>query len=327
MKNRNLKKNSIAAAIDYGGTKILAGLIDIKGKIISKRRIETPKDLRKKNLVSQAAKLLEEMCAELSLNIRDTTGLGISLPGMVDREGKQLIYAPNWKIRNFYIKRDFEKLFNIKTFIANDINAAAVAELMLGHGKKDDSFFWITISTGIGGALVINGKPVTGKSGLAGEIGHIKISGSRLKCGCGKKGCLEAIASGPAILKRTKNRIKSPAFRKATSLHAGNLSTEAIIKAANNKDKGAGLIIDESASAVARALSYVINILDMETIVIGGGVMTDNALMFRLIKKYINEYTYEEKLRKIKLLKPVFRYDSCLIGAASLVFFNKMHTL
>ncbi|RMF92678.1 MAG: ROK family protein [Candidatus Schekmanbacteria bacterium] len=316
----NTKKKVIAAALDYGGTKILAGLIDSTGKIISKKKIQTPSKESKKRLVLEGKNLLEEISEKGGINLSDTAGLGISLPGMVDNNGEKLIYAPNWKMRNFYVKREFEKILGIRTVIANDINAAAIGEMILGHGKKIDSFFWLTISTGIGGALVIDKKLITGDNGLAGEIGHIKIYDRRLKCSCGKYGCLEAISSGPAILKRTKERIKSASFKRITALKKNDLTTEKIVAFANRGDEGAQKILDECSSAVGKALSYIVNLTDIETIIIGGGVMDNNPLMFRLIKRYIKEYVYEEKLRRIKLLKPKFRYDSCLIGAASLIF-------
>ena len=319
MKTQIKKERRLVAAIDYGGTKILAGIIDSKGKIISSRKVLTPDNVSKDVIIKTSASLLEEVCRESEISVQDTLGIGIAAPGIVSSKNEILLYAPNWKIRNFDFKKIFEKRFGVKVRVANDINAAAVAELNLGHGRWEKSFFWITISTGIGGALVLDGKLITGKRGLAGEIGHINIRENGPLCKCGKHGCLEAISSGPAILNTAIQKIRA---LEKTKLELEGLTTEKIVKAANKGDKLACEIIDEASREIARGLSYIVNLSDIDLMVLGGGVILKNPLMFRLIKKHIRGFIYEADKRDFRLTLPKFGYDSCLIGAASLILFD-----
>ncbi|MBI5375359.1 MAG: ROK family protein [Candidatus Schekmanbacteria bacterium] len=322
MITQNKKKKHLVAAIDYGGTKILAGIIDDKGKIISSRKVLTPDNVSKEIIIKTSANLLEEVCRESEISVQDTLGIGIAAPGIVSSKSEMLLYAPNWKIRNFDFKKIFEKRFGVKVRVANDINAAAVAELNLGHGKREKSFFWITISTGIGGALVLDGKLITGKRGLAGEIGHINIKENGPLCKCGKRGCLEAISSGPAILNTAIERIGTHGKKKNTRLELAGLTTQKIVEAANKGDKLAYEIINETSREIARGISYIVNLADIDLMVLGGGVILKNPLMFRLIKKHIRGFIYEADKRDFRLTLPKFGYDSCLIGAASLILFD-----
>ena len=205
--------------------------------------------------------------------------------------------------------------------VANDVNAAAFGELHFGHGRNEDSFFWMTVSTGIGGALVIDRKVVLGNKGLAGEIGHMIIDENGPLCKCGRKGCLEAFSSGTAIASLAKKRIKNGVvFQKLDpEIKPDEITSEAIVRAAFDGDRESILLLEEAARNISKALSYVVNLTDIELLVIGGGVMENSDLLFSLVDKNMKTYVYEYQQRNVRLVRPKLGYNSSLIGAGALV--------
>lgn len=307
------KSKKLTLGIDFGGSKILTGLITQDGNTKKYRKVETPDKKSKSSILNLTFNSLHELLEKEHLTMKDILGIGVAAPGLVDEKKGILLYAPNWNIRNFPLKTILKKKFPIPVKIANDINAAATGEVLFGHGIRERNFFWMTISTGIGGAIVINKKVISGDRGLAGEIGHTIVDESGPICSCGNNGCLESIASGPGILNMAKQRIKYS--KKSCHL----FSTKEIVRAANKGDSKAKDILDEAGKNISKAISYIVNIVDIEVIIIGGGVMQDNRFLIRVIEKYLKKYVYEYSHRKIKILTPKLGYNSSLIGAASLI--------
>jgi len=311
----------VAIGIDLGGTKILIGLINQKGEVINAIKKQTPKTKKIDEIMGLTFETIDNVISDSKTDIKEIIGIGVAAPGIVDMDKGILLYAPNWNLRNLPIRELLSEKFSIPVKVANDVNAAAIGELHFGHGRKENSFFWITISTGIGGALVINGELVLGNKGLAGEIGHIIIDENGPYCKCGRKGCLESLASGPAIAKLAKKRISDGAtFLKINSkINSDEITPEMIIKAAHDGDEEAVSLLKEVAKNISKALSYIVNLTDIDLLIIGGGVMEQNDLLFRFIDENMKDYVYEYHQRNVRLAKPELGYNSSLIGAAALI--------
>ncbi|OGL40031.1 MAG: hypothetical protein A2043_05175 [Candidatus Schekmanbacteria bacterium GWA2_38_9] len=315
----------LSIGIDLGGTKILIGLINDDGKIIHSLKKRTPASKRIDDIMNLTFETIDSAIADAGVDMKEISGIGVAAPGIVDEKNGVLLYAPNWNLRNIPVKRLLKDKFSIPVKVANDVNAAAIGELHFGHGKNENSFFWITISTGIGGALVVNGNLLLGNRGLAGEIGHMIIDDNGPDCTCGRKGCLEALASGTAIANLARKRIsEGRKFLKINSeIKPEEITAETVVRAASNNDKEAFSLLKEVSGHISKALSYVVNLADIDLLVIGGGVMVNNEILFKLIEENLKHYVYEYQHRNIRLVSPQLGYNSSLIGAGALILKSK----
>jgi len=311
--------------IDFGGTKILIGIINQDGEIIKSIKRNVPRTKHIDEIIELTSATIEDLFSDSKISLSNISGIGVAAPGIVDADKGILIYAPNWSIRNFPIKKIFSDKYSMPVKVYNDVNAAAIGELHFGHGREENSFFWITISTGIGGALVINGELLLGNSGLAGEIGHIIIEDNGPLCKCGRKGCLESLASGTAIASLARKKIKNGAvFHKIDpKINIDEITAETVIMAAHADDGEAISLLEEVARNISKALSYVVNLADVDLMVIGGGVMESNGLLFKFIDKNMKRYVYEYDQRNVKLARPALGYNSSLVGAGALILKDK----
>ena len=315
----------LTIGIDFGGTKILIGIINQDGEIIKSIKRIVPRRKKIDDIIELTFATIKELLADSKTSLNNISGIGVAAPGIVDADKGVLIYAPNWNIRNLPLKKILKDEFSMPVKVYNDVNAAAFGELHFGHGKKENSFFWITISTGIGGALCIDGEILLGNRGLAGEIGHMIIEDDGPACKCGRKGCLESLASGTAIADIAKKSIKNGAvFRKIDpKINPAEITAETVIKAAHAGDKEAVSLLEEAGRNISKALSYVINLADVDLMVIGGGVMENNGLLLKFIDKNMKKYVYEYDQRNVRLAKPKLGYNSSLVGAAALILKDK----
>lgn len=310
---------NLAIAVDFGGSKIIAGLIDKKGCTLTKSRALSNQDPDK--AISTISRLIERLLANKALS-KNITGIGISVPGMVDSQSGILLYAPFYDLRNFPLGGVVENRFGIKTYIENDVNSSALAELHFGYGKRIKNFFWITLSNGVGGALVVNGQLHQGAHGLAGEIGHITVKNQGKICDCGKRGCLETIVSGRAIGKSAVNRIKKGHKSIITSMICTKnktLGAKTVCEAAKRGDPLAQEVLSEAIEYLAKAISITINLIDPQMVILGGGVSQAGAVFLGPLRRRVEDYTIMGSYRTVPITRTKLGYYSSLIGAATLV--------
>lgn len=308
------------AALDIGGTKTIAAVLDDKGVILAQENFPSVVSGHEKHL-ELCVQSMKRLMRQLELNSEDFVGLGVSLPGIVDYEGGILIYAPyaNWK--NIAVAEFLAKNLGIlKVQCENDVNACAIGEQRFGLGRKYTDFIWMTVSTGVGGAVVEGSKLVRGGHGFAGELGHLKVEYKKpAHCPCGQYGCLEAHGSGTALIRETrKRRLESPAFSLALEemgLKPDGAGCAALAKVGNTD---ALEIMNQIGTYLGRGISYCINILDTQAIVIGGGVAASLDLLLPSIRVSIQQNTFE-RLQAIDIVKTPLGYEAALLGAAALV--------
>jgi glucokinase len=248
-------------------------------------------------------------------------GIGIVSPGSVDSKNGKLLEASNLPgFKDTPVSKIMEEEFNIKTFFDNDANAAALGELWFGAGKDCDNFVYITVSTGIGGGIVINRNIYSGNTNNAGEIGHTTVEPNGPKCNCGNRGCLEVMASGTAIARIAKERLKTG--EKSILSQYEVITSKEVFEAAAAKDRLAEGVIDYCMEYLGIGVANIVNTLDPEKIIIGGGVSKVGAVVFDWVRKVIDERAFKLPAKTIKIVPAGLGADAGVIGAVGIVLSN-----
>lgn len=298
-------RSAIAAAVDFGGTKLEIGFIDDAGRVVGSARLPTP-DGGPGNVAVVAAKALTDLAEHLGLDLPSLSGVGATVPGLADTKNGVLRFAPTQGWRDVPFAAMLSDAVGLPAYIANDVNACALAEQRFGVAKGCRNFLWVTVSTGIGGALVLNGQLFEGPRALAGEIGHMAVAIGGPRCGCGRDGCLQAVASGTAILKA--------AVARGLTVSTGR----DVFEQALAGDGRATEICDAVHAHIGLALSHAVNLLDLDLIVIGGGV-AESLDMDRLQKiVLLHAITLPEHVPPV--VQTTLQSNAALIGAGLLVF-------
>jgi Transcriptional regulator/sugar kinase len=315
--------------VDIGGTNIKLALCDQKGRLNGKRTFSTTSFKGKRALIDGIVSKIEELVSEAGLKKRDITGVGIGAPGAVDiRTGTvhYLINIPDW--REVPLGSILKKRLGIPVFVDNDVNVMALGEVYFGAGKGAVNMLCITLGTGVGGGLILDGKLYRGSSYAAGEFGHVPINIDGPKCKCGSWACVEAYAGNSYIVKDVVRQIKSGQKTLITKIVAGDLSKvtpEIISEAERRGDKFAKKIWTDIGNKIGIGLAGVVNLLNVEKIVIGGGVAEAGKILFDSIKSTIHERAMKLPAKTVSVVKAKLGYDSGLIGAATLVLYELHH--
>jgi glucokinase len=320
----NRKRNDrepLVLGIDLGGTKILSAVVDAQGRMLSRDHNVTPAAEGREAVINSILESATCAVRQAGIDIPDLNSVGVGAPGLVNAEAGILLTSPNlpgW--RDVPLREILEEELNKRTFLINDANAAALAELHFGAGRGARHFIYITISTGIGGGIVIDGELYSGSTGLAGELGHMTLEARGPLCSCGNYGCWETLASGTALAKEAVRRIEEGV---PTTLleHAGGdrnkVTAEVIEKAAEAGDALAKELIARTSEYLGIGLANLINIFNPERIVIGGGLsrMGDKLLLpaFETAEKRAFQHAY----RAVRFARAELGRNSGVIGAAS----------
>lgn len=299
-------------ALDIGGTKVMAGLLDGKPRILKSLEFPTPK-----NRHDALKELFKNIDALLKSDSRVLEGIGIAAPGPLDVKKGILLKAPNlpgWE--SLPIKSLLAKRYKVPTFVENDANAAALAEALWGAGKNYRFVFYATLSTGIGAGFVMDKKIYQGRTGMALEAGHASIDYQGLPCKCGLKGCIEAYASGPSIVKRARNVFKNTPEK---------FTSRDIQRMAEQGDKKALKLIKETGFYIGVWLGNIVNILDPDAIVLGGGVSFFGKPLFDAIRETLPKFSINPNAHKIPIVPAKLKRDVGLFGAAALCLISDRH--
>ena len=284
--------------IDRGGTKIKAALATPKGKIVTDVQIPTEADKGKKRVIENLKKAIYALIRGQKVKI---SCLGIGVPGPILYEKGVVIEPPNlpgWKKVN--LKTILEKEFKVPVFLDNDANCAALAEARFGAGQAARHFIYMTVSTGIGGGIIIDRQLYRGAIGAAGEFGHMIIDPKGPVCGCGNAGCLEALSSGSAIKRMS------------------GMDAISVELAARQGDKKARRVIDQVAHHLAIGIANLVNIFNPELVVIGGGVSKMRELLLDPVRREYKKYALTLPARHVKIVRAKLGAESGVLGAAAL---------
>ncbi|CDE99796.1 MAG TPA: ROK family protein [Cyanobacteria bacterium UBA10660] len=310
--------------IDVGGTNVKIALVDDNGKIIYSNSVPTYAKMGYEYTVNNIKQAIKDLMKETNTTPSDIEGIGFDFPGQVDCKTGVVKLAPNipgWV--NVPIAQMIEDEFHIPTRIDNDVRCAALGELKFGAGRGCENFICITVGTGIGSGIVINGKVVRGATNAAGELGHIKLqmNGGPI-CGCGDTGCLEAFASGPAIVAMAQEYIKggkSTKFREMAAVEGGEITPYMVAKAAEEGDPVAKRIFEIVGEYIGIGLTSVINLLNPERVIIGGGVAESGELLLGPIRKTIKERAMVVAGNAVEIVPAQLGNSAGVIGASMLI--------
>ena len=311
--------NKYSVGIDIGGTNVTVALVTKKGKIVRKIKFPTRVEEGKTKIIKRIVKALDEIMK--SLQSKSIEGIGIGVAGDIDQKRGIVRFSPNLFWKNVPIARLINKKFNVKVVVDNDANAAAWGTYILETKRKAKNLICITLGTGVGGGLILNGRIYHGASGTAGEIGHITVNPQGQKCNCGNYGCLETYVGSAYIVRKAIKEIKKGERSLIKKLAGGNLqsiTSQTIQAAALKGDKLARRIWKEAGEYLGIALSGVINLLNPGVIVFGGGVAKAEELIFQPMKKEIRKRAFKVPFEKVKFTRTKFGPDLGVIGASLL---------
>ncbi len=308
--------------VDIGGTKVAAGLVNRTGEIVYKTRVPMTG-------TGDAATGFSAVRAAIDTTMAENRGakiaaIGISSPGPLDPKAGVIINPPNlpcW--RNFRLADEMRKAYKLPTRVDNDANAAGLAEALWGAGKGYSMVFYATLGTGIGTGIVFDGKLYHGRTGAAAEGGHMSIDFHGPRCGCGKHGCIEALAAGPAIGLRARDTLARAGARgnKMVELAGGkieNVSAEIVGDAWRAGDKLATEILQKVSEFLAAWLGNIVDLLEPDVMVIGGGVGELIEGWFDYIGTLLPKWSINQRCREIPLVRARYLADSGIAGSAAL---------
>ncbi|CAI9419676.1 ROK family glucokinase [Nocardioides sp. T2.26MG-1] len=309
---------SLACGIDVGGTKIAGGVVDESGAILEELRVESP---------ATDAEAIEEAIAGLVVDLRSRhpiATVGVGAAGYVDKARAVVLFAPNVAWRNEDLKGELEKRIDLPVVIENDANAAAWGEFTYGAGHDAEDLLLVTVGTGVGGGLVLDGAVYRGANGVGAEIGHMRVVPNGILCGCGKHGCFEQYASGSALVREARALAMSGAmiargmFERAGG-DIAKITGPLITEAARDGDQGARQQLAELGRWLGEGIASLTEILDPGVVVVGGGVSEADDLLLEPTRAAFAGQLVGRGFRPIpEIRKARLGNRAGLIGAADL---------
>lgn len=306
-----------AIGVDVGGTTVKLGLFDPEGCVLDKWEIPTVKEDEGRRILPDAAESIRAKLEERNVLLQEILGIGIGVPAAVDGRGNMMGSAVNIGWKPFNIPEALSAYINVPVKVANDANAAAFGEMWQGAGRGYDSMVAVTLGTGVGGGIVIDGKILTGAVGAGGEIGHIHIEDRETEeCGCGNRGCLEQYASATGIVRLAGQRLKKD--DKASVLRGEQLSAKHVFDAVKAGDEVAVEIARQFGEYLGKGLAAVAAVVDPEVFVIGGGVSKAGEILLSFVEPCFQKYAFRP-CRKAKFALAELGNDAGIYGAAGLI--------
>ncbi|MBL4937710.1 ROK family protein [Clostridium sp. YIM B02515] len=310
-----MNKNYVIG-IDLGGTKINGALADLDGKIISQYTMPTNAAEGEEAVLGRIVMVIEKVMELADKSTDNIKAIGIGSPGPLDAKEGIIITTPNLPFRNFQLVKPLVEKFNIPTYLDNDANVAAIGEYMLGAGKGTTNMIYMTVSTGVGGGAILDGKVYRGGTSNALEIGHMTIVPDGPKCNCGNYGCIEALASGTAIARQAREALENG---EETSLkNYEKVTSYEVYKEAEKGDKVAIEILDRSFNYLGIAVANTITSFDPEMFVIGGGVSQMGSVLFDKVKEVVNKRCFKAMSEFCEIVPAGLGTDAGVMGAVAL---------
>lgn len=303
--------------IDLGGTNIAAGLVNEDGKILADMSIPTKAERDWREIVKDMAELSKKVIEKAGAEICEVGGVGIGCPGAIDNKNGVCTYANNIHMENAAIAEEFKKHLDLPVNLENDANAAALGEYEInGNGAK--SFVFVTLGTGVGGGVILDGKIFRGANGVGAEIGHSVIVSGGEACTCGRNGCWEAYASVTALIRQTKAAM---AENPDSAMHKfaeqeGKVSGRTAFDAAKAGDSAANKVVEQYLEYVGEGITNMVNIFQPEKIVIGGSISKEGDYLLNPVKEYVSKNDYNRYMKKAEVEIATLFGDAGIIGAA-----------
>lgn len=297
------RRRRFAIGIDFGGTQIKIGFVDGRGRILAKKAISTPIHVSPSEFVKTVGNEIDELLRR-SFKHRDCVGIGVGAPGLVSSQRGIVRYLVNVKgWRNVPIARSLEKRTHLRVKVDNDVNVMTLGEFVYGAGKGCKNLVCLTLGTGVGGGIIVDGSLYRGATDAAGEIGHVIIEPNGRSCACGGRGCLEAYVGNRRIVELGKGKFSSP---------------RQISEAAGAGDRTALFIWEQVGTQLGIALASVVNLLNPEKIVIGGGIANAGELLLGVVRRTVKKRAMKGPADSVRIVKAALGENAGIAGAAVL---------
>ncbi len=302
--------------VDVGGTTIKMGLFDVEGNVLDKWEIVTRTENDGEYVLPDIAKAVNDKMKEKSIIADEIAGVGVGVPGPVDADGVvHRCVNLGWDV--FNVNEKLEGLLGFPVMSGNDANVAALGEMWKGGGQGHKDLVVVTLGTGVGGGIIINGKILTGANGAGGEIGHIHVQDDEPDtCGCGNKGCLEQYASATGIVRIARRMLEQSS--EATVLNADTLTAKAVWDAVKEGDAVAIKVAEQFGKYLGEGLAQIACVVNPEVIVIGGGVSKAGEVLLSYVEKNYRPVVFRGS-RDVKFTLATLGNDAGIFGAARLV--------
>lgn len=309
--------DNVCFGIDIGGTAVKVGLFNTEGKLLDKWDFATRKTKDGRDILKDSAEFIKDKIQELKISQERVIGVGVGVPGPVKDNG-EVQELPNLGLGHFNIEEEMANLTGLKVKAGNDANVAALGEQWMGSGKGYKSMVLVTLGTGVGGGIIVNGSILAGSNGAGGEIGHIYVNEEEEStCGCGKKGCLEQYASATGMVRLAKQFLAET--NEASELRKyEEISAKTVFDMAKAGDALALKIVDRACRYLGVAMAHIAQVIDPEAFVIGGGVSKAGDILTDTIRKHYNGNVMDAlKNKEFKLA--ILGNDAGIYGAARLI--------
>lgn len=307
--------------IDLGGTNTKIGLLNIEGDILKSSIIKTLSSEGVDKTMERIWSVIQELAKETDVNIENVKGIGMGIPGPVEDQSVVAFFANFPWGTNVNVKEKLEKITGIETKLDNDANIIALGEAKYGAAKGSKSSVTVALGTGIGGGIYVNGMLISGFKGAGGEVGHMKIVKDGRVCGCGQKGCFEAYASATGLIREAVSRLTVNKQNLLYTMIEGNiagLEAKDIFDAAKEGDAFSLDLVDYEAEYLAMGIANILNIINPETIVLGGGVALAGDILLDPLRKKLEKYALPVTLEDLKIVQGILGNEAGIKGAVGL---------
>ena len=281
-----------AFGVDIGGTTVKMGLFETDGKLLDMWEIPTRTENGGRFILGDIQEAVYEKLSKKGISHLDVEGIGMGVPGPVGADGTVFKCVNlGWDI--FNVERELGELTGMRVKAGNDANVAALGEMWQGGGRGCKNMVMVTLGTGVGGGVIIDGHILPGENGAAGEIGHLPMTDDETECcGCGKKGCLEQYASATGIVRMTRKYFEAHEDAESSLQRIKDFTAKDIFDAAKAGDETAVKMVDEVGRMLGKGLALIACVVNPETFVIGGGVAKAGDILLSAIRKYYTEYAF-----------------------------------
>lgn len=307
--------------IDLGGTNIGAGIVDGDGNILIKGEVATGASRPFEEVIEDMAGLIEDLMEQGEYTISDIEAIGIGSPGSIDREKGVVVSANNLGWRYAPVREELQKHIDLPVYLENDANVAGLAESVAGVCKGAKNSVTITLGTGVGSGIIIDGKPYIGSHGVGAELGHIIVHVDGIQCNCGNKGCLERYASATALIREGRKAAEenpNSLIAKSVDGDLDKINAKVVIDAAKAGDEKALEIFETYIYYLTMGIVTTVNMLDPSVIAIGGGVSRAGDFLLDALRESVAEHTFYKDIESSNIYLSELGNDAGIIGAAML---------
>ncbi len=307
--------------IDLGGTNIAVGLTDENGGIICKDSVPTLREREYAQIIKDMAMLTLKVIKDAGKSLNEVKSVGIGSPGTPDNENGILIYSNNLRFRNVPMRSEMQKYIDLPIYLDNDANVAALAESVAGAAKGFRHSATVTLGTGVGSGIIIDGRVYSGFNNAASELGHTVIVSDGEPCTCGRKGCWEAYASATALIRQTKEAAANNLDSAINKLVSGDLSkidAKTPFDAARQGDETGTRVVSQYIKYIGEGVVNVINAFQPEILAIGGGVCKEGEYLLKPLREFVDKAVYSRDVAQTQIRVAQMGNDAGIVGAAML---------